>query len=196
MKPSERNLLILLGVLLVFAIPYISSLFNLGSSSDGTYYSEEKISELKHTKNQLPQINLLLLEKEKDSFQGSRRNLFSFGDAVAENSGDEDSTDSENEDGEDPYAVEETPEETAQEEEPVRQNLAGYQYVGYLLSNEKRTAAFEWRGQIFVGQIGDTINDAFKIQDIEENSTTIFVIKGDFEQQLKLRSPAGSDGGN
>ena len=196
MKKSERNLLILLGIVLVFAFPYLTSIFDLGGGNDATYYSEEKIAQLKHKKNQLPEIALALLTEEKESFKGSKRNLFIFGEAIDESAAEAD-TSKEEEYEDDPYAVEEETEKPAEEVKPVRRNLAGYQYVGYLLSNKNhKTAAFQWRGQIFVGQEGDTINDAFTIKEIKEKATTIHVIKGDFEQQLKLRSPVRSDGGN
>lgn len=197
MKKSERNLLVLLGTILLFALPYLYSSLNLGGAGDGSYYSEEKIAELKHKQNQLPEIDLQLLENEKENFKGSKRNLFIFGDAIDETAADDEEVGDEEEDAEDPYAVDaETEAQQAAERKPVKPSLAGYQYVGYHLSKKDRTAAFQWRGQIFVGRIGDTINRAFEIKEIKENFTTIHVIKGDFEQQLKLRSPVSSNGGN
>ncbi len=141
----------------------------------------------------LPALRLDLLDAAREPFAGARRNLFDYDTrrAAQEESDSFGGWELGGDDAQDEEFDNYFEEEEAESQPP---RLTDYEYLGYHEISGRRTAAFIWRGSYFVGTVGSTINNAFEIIAIEEESVGIHVINGDFEQRLQLESPVGESG--
>jgi hypothetical protein len=201
MKKNEKRLLIILGILVVITVPYfVSQWLSTGEQYDELGLSVEAnrfASDLNLDVQNMPDIDLEALSETKEAFTGASRNLFVFGQAAQIPQGleNEDEPIIEPEEEMESILVEEDDEEEQQGRQ-ARGSLAGYEYLGYHVVGDTRTALFFWRGRTFVGIAGSVINDTFKIKQITSRSVIIQVLNGDFEQRLKLSAPASENTDN
>jgi hypothetical protein len=198
MKRRERNLLILLGIVIIASLPFMpfwgsgqqTTARQRGGSDQGEGGSPKPgIANAES----FPRLDKELLAQEPAKFEGALRNLFTFSEtrgkqATVSESDDEYSDSSD--DSETASSTENT--QGASVAEPAKQQLTDYEYLGFIERDGTRHAAFFWRGRYFTGIAGDTINETFEIKSIEQDFVLIYVIGGDFEQKLKLNPPAGN----
>jgi hypothetical protein len=197
MKKNEKRLLIILGILVVVSVPYFVSQWltageqydDLGLSVEASRYA----SALNINVQNMPAIDLEVLSENKEAFTGASRNLFVAGRAAltSRDLEEEDEPVVEPEEEIGPVLVEEDDQE--EQSRPARGSLAGYEYLGYHVVGDTRTALFFWRGRTFAGITGSVINNTFKIKQITGRAVVIQVMNGDFEQRLKLSAPASED---
>ena len=197
MNRRERNLLILLGLVLVVSLPFMPFWGGGGERATGAGDDDSPGEPGRNADStgqaaaSFPRLDKELLSRQPEKFEGALRNLFTFSSAREE-------LGSEGETGDDiEYAEVSGNSGTAEGDEasstgrPARQRLTDYEYLGFIEREGAKHAAFLWRGRYFSGQIGDTINKTFEIKAIENNSILIYVIGGDFEQRLTLEPPVG-----
>ena len=199
MNKRERNLLVLLGIVVIVAGAY----YVFGMSSDPEYDElglsvdeAERIADLSVNTRGMPELSIEKLDEEKVKFAGAKRNLFIYASADTEITDESAEDEVDESDETDAYEVPVTDE--GDEARPVqrRPTIAGYEYIGLHSDVESGpTAVFSWRGRKFVGRQGQVVNEAFEIKEITRRYVLIHVIKGDFEQRLRLTSPAGATSG-
>lgn len=198
MSKRERNLVVLLALVALVTSPWWPIWSDQGTDRFGIDQSANQMFEsLRRQQADMPNLDLSGLMDRKQPFTGAQRNLFEFGQVRAEEEPVEiiEENPQEEEDYGDPLMVTESPVRETQEARPAqRQRLSGYECLGIFIREEASYATFQWREQIFVGTEGDMINDAFRIEKIKEDGVSIFVLDGEYNQQLKMNSPAGPQG--
>ena len=190
MSRSERNWLILLGIVFLVSIPFWPFWGDQGAGGRGGLGALDRAGAWEST---FPRLRSDLLVEKPEKFDGALRNLFTFSEARRGGGGDEEDDDEAVEVNTARQAPELTREQRAEERRAARakQQLRDYEYLGFVERGGERIAAFLCRGEYYYGRNGQTVNEAFEIRGIEQDTVKIYVLSGEFEQQLKLQKPKG-----
>ena len=190
MSRGERNWLILLGIVFVVSIPFWPFWGDGGAGRGGGLGPDDRAGAWQSS---FPRLRNDLLTEKPEKFDGALRNLFTFSEA--RRAGDDESED--DEDSVEINRPRQGAELAAEQQEGgrraarARQRLRDYEYLGFVERGGERYAAFLCRGEYYYGRTGQTINEAFEIRSIEQDTVKIYVLSGKFEQQLKLQKPKG-----
>lgn len=196
MKPNTRNLLLLLVVVAIVAIPFLPLWGSGGPAAGDDDDGNVERPVARGGAQDLPALRLDLLQTQRDILPGSGRNIFAGGAAVSLSR--DDSADDE-EVVETIAATEVAPvaESVEEMDDANTGRLAGYDYLGLVQTSDGFVATFAFRGLTYYGRVGQTINNTFEIKDITKTYVTIRVLSGDFEQRLRLSAPgAATTGGD
>jgi len=195
MSNRERGLLIIAGLLALVTLPWWP-IWGDGTAVNDLGLEESSIEafeSLKRARNTMPELHLELLDLEKEPFAGATRNLFRFGESTAENDfveEDPDEYEDDPVDTGDPMLLE-NPVEVEQQPVDRKPRLTGYECIGIYASGESSHAVIQWQDQLFVARKDMVVNNVFRIESIDQQSVTIFVLEGEYRQKLKISAPAG-----
>lgn len=196
MNSSTRNLLLLLGAVVIIAIPFLPIWGNAGTDEDGNGIAggADRPSARRATPD-LPALRLDLLKAPSEGLPGNGRNIFAGG-AITEPAEDQFAEEETVEEEEEPEDIDSAPvAESVEQAERNSGHIAGYNYLGIVETAEGPVATFAFRGLTFYGRVGDTINETFVIKEITRSFVTIRVVSNDIEQRLRLGAPGAANPG-